>query len=93
MLVEIVGNKNNQDIEFKMKDEDISIMYIIQHNLLKNKDVTYAGVVLEHPLLKEYLFKISSTGNENVFNLVESASQLAKKDFNDLSSLLEGKTI
>jgi len=93
MLVEIVGHKNNQDIEFKMKEEDISIMYIIQHNLLKNKDVTYAGVVLEHPLLKEYLFKISSTGNENVFNLVESASQLAKKDFNDLSSLSEGKTI
>ncbi|NOJ29053.1 MAG: hypothetical protein DA328_02675 [Nitrososphaeraceae archaeon] len=92
MLAEINEYKNNKDLEFKIMQEDISIMYIIQHNLLKNKDVNYAGVVLKHPLLKEYIFKITTTGNENVFNLVENASELAKIDVNELLLLLETKT-
>lgn len=92
MLAEINEYKNNKDLEFKIMQEDISIMYIIQHNLLKNKDVNYAGVVLKHPLLKEYIFKITTTGNENVFNLVENASELAKNDVNELLLLLETKT-
>lgn len=92
MLAEINEYKNNKDLEFKIMQEDISIMYIIQHNLLKNKDVNYAGVVLKHPLLKEYIFKITTTGNENVFNLVEKASELAKNDVNELLLLLETKT-
>ncbi len=93
MLAEISEYKNPQDVEFKMMEEDISIMYIVQHNLLKNKDVNYAGVVLKHPLLKEYVFRITATGNENVFNLVETASNNAKEDFKELLSLLENKSI
>ena len=45
MLAEIVDIKD-REIELKLQDEDISVMYIVQHELLKEKNVEFAGVVL-----------------------------------------------
>ena len=36
MLAEIIDIKDNE-IELKLQEEDISIMYIIQHELLRKK--------------------------------------------------------
>ena len=46
MLAEIIDIKDNE-IELKLQEEDISIMYIIQHELLKEKNVQFAGVMLK----------------------------------------------
>ena len=57
MLAEIIDIKDNQ-LELKLQEEDISIMYIIQHELLKEKSIEFAGVILTHPLIKEYVVRI-----------------------------------
>lgn len=57
MLAEIVDIKD-REIELKLQDEDISVMYIVQHELLKEKNVEFAGVVLKHPLIKDYLIRV-----------------------------------
>jgi DNA-directed RNA polymerase subunit L len=57
MHAEIIDNKDDE-IELKLQDEDISVMYIIQHELLKEKNVEFAGVVLKHPLVKDYLVRV-----------------------------------
>ena len=57
MLAEIVDIKD-REIELKLQDEDISVMYIVQHELLKEKNVEFAGVVLKHPLVKDYLIRV-----------------------------------
>ena len=57
MLAEIVDMKD-REIELKLQDEDISVMYIVQHELLKEKNVEFAGVVLKHPLIKDYLIRV-----------------------------------
>lgn len=57
MLAEIIEMKDSE-IELKLQDEDISVMYIIQHELLKEKNVEFAGVVLKHPLVKDYLVRV-----------------------------------
>ena len=57
MLAEIIDMKDSE-IELKLQDEDISVMYIIQHELLKEKNVEFAGVVLKHPLVKDYLVRV-----------------------------------
>jgi DNA-directed RNA polymerase subunit L len=57
MHAEIIDMKDDE-IELKLQDEDISVMYIIQHELLKEKNVEFAGVVLKHPLVKDYLVRV-----------------------------------
>jgi DNA-directed RNA polymerase subunit L len=60
MLAEIIDMKDSE-IELKLQDEDISVMYIIQHELLRGKNVEFAGVVLKHPLVKDYLVRVVTT--------------------------------
>lgn len=57
MLAEIVDMKD-REIELRLLEEDISVMYMVQHELLKEKNVEFAGVVLKHPLIKEYLIRV-----------------------------------
>ena len=51
MRAEVLSAKENE-LELKLQDEDISVMYIIQHELLKEKSVDFAGVILKHPLTR-----------------------------------------
>ena len=50
-----ISNLTEREIELKLKDEDISILYIIQHHILNEKGVEFAGVIVKHPLIKEFL--------------------------------------
>jgi DNA-directed RNA polymerase subunit L len=86
MQAEIVNYSNNE-IEFKLKEEDISIMYIIQHHLLKEKNVSFAGIVMKHPLIKEYSMKINS--NENPIDMLLKSVNSANSFLNDLSTSIE----
>lgn len=39
-------------------NEDISILYIVQHELLNQKEIEFAGVVLKHQLKEDFSFRI-----------------------------------
>ena len=60
MLAEVLDLKDDQ-AELKIQEEDISVMYIVQHELLNDKNIEFAGVVLKHPLLRDYILRIGST--------------------------------
>ena len=89
MQAEILDYSSNE-IELKLKEEDISIMYIIQHHILKEKDIEFAGIVMKHPLIKEYLMKINGKGNpiDTLAKSVQSANDLLK----ELSNLIESSS-
>jgi len=57
MLAEIL-DLDDKEVEIKLQDEDISVMYIVQHELLKEKNVEFAGVVLKHPLIEDFLIRV-----------------------------------
>ena len=57
MEMSIKSIKANE-VELSIKDEDISILYILQHELLKDESVRFAGFTLKHPLTLEYDFRI-----------------------------------
>lgn len=59
MHAEVLSIKDNE-LELKLEDEDISVMYIIQHELLKEKSVEFAGVILKHPLTREYFVRVTT---------------------------------
>lgn len=83
-----VTHARDKELEFKIHDIDISILYIIQHELQKSIDNKFAGVVLKHPLIREYRLKMLTNKNEPHKALDESI-QSAIKYTNDLSGIMK----
>ena len=77
MLAEIIDIKENE-LELKLQEEDISIMYIIQHELLKEKSVEFAGVMLKHPLIKDYIARVI-TKRKDPIDAIQDASLSASE--------------
>ncbi len=73
MEVSIV-KKKDYEVTLKVKDEDISILYILQHELLKDKDVKFAGFALNHPLTQEYTFRIITNGVDPLDALLKAVN-------------------
>jgi len=62
----------DNEVDLKVKEEDISIMYILQYELLQNKKIEFAGVVLKHPLTKEYELRIVTESGNPLDALLQS---------------------
>ncbi|HEY7572170.1 MAG TPA: RpoL/Rpb11 RNA polymerase subunit family protein [Nitrososphaeraceae archaeon] len=81
MLAEIIQLRENE-LELKIEEEDISVMYIIQHELLKQTAVEFAGVMLKHPLIKDYMMRLLTNKKDPVEALSEAttiASEYVRK--------------
>jgi len=87
MLAEIIAVKKNE-LELKLQEEDISVMYIIQHELLKQRDVEFAGVMLKHPLIKDYILRILTKKTAPI-EAVRDASVSASEYVEELASTLK----
>jgi DNA-directed RNA polymerase subunit L len=87
MQAEITDVKDNE-IELKIRDEDISVLYIIQHELLKEKSVDFAGVIQKHPLAKEYQMRIT-TKRKDPMEVVQDASASAQEYSKELFSMVK----
>jgi DNA-directed RNA polymerase subunit L len=83
MRAEVLSAKENE-LELKLQDEDISVMYIIQHELLKEKNVDFAGVILKHPLTREYFIRVV-TRKRDPFEVIQEASAKASEVMKELS--------
>jgi len=78
----------DREIELKLQDEDISVMYIVQHELLKEKNVEFAGVVLKHPLVKDYLIRVV-TKKKIPIEAFQDAWQSASENLRTLSTVIK----
>lgn len=87
MQAEVLSTKDNE-LELSLQDEDISVMYIIQHELLKEKSVEFAGVVLKHPLTREYFIRIV-TKKKDPFEIIQEASTKASEIMREISGLVK----
>ena len=87
MLAEISDVKDNE-IELKVREEDISILYIVQHELLKEKSVDFAGVIQKHPLSKEYQMRITTKRKDPV-EVIQDASASAAEYAKDLTGMIK----
>lgn len=87
MHAEVTHAKDNE-LEFRILNLDISILYVIQHEIQKNDDVKFAGVILKHPLIREYMLKILTSRSEPQKILLGSID-LSIQYTNDLSGMLK----
>ena len=83
----MLSTKDNE-LELSLQDEDISVMYIIQHELLKEKSVEFAGVVLKHPLTHEYFIRVV-TKKKDPFEVIQEASTKASEMMREISGLIK----
>jgi len=77
MLLELEEN-DDRTIDLKIKEEDISVLYIVQHELLKHKNIEFAGVVLKHQLIKDYVLRVISKGSSAMDTLHKSIESSTK---------------
>ena len=87
MNVEIADVKDNE-IELKIREEDISVLYIVQHELLKEKGVDFAGVIQKHPLTKEYHMRVT-TKRRDPMDVIQDASATAQESSKDLITMIK----
>jgi DNA-directed RNA polymerase subunit L len=50
-----------KQVSISISDADIGILYIIQHELLKESKIDFAGVIVKHPLTNEIWMRINSS--------------------------------
>jgi DNA-directed RNA polymerase subunit L len=87
MSVEIANIKDNE-IELKIRDEDISVLYVIQHELLKEKSIDFAGVIQKHPLTREYQLRMA-TKRKDPMEVIQDASTSAQDYSKELLSIIK----
>ena len=83
-------NSSSKEVNLSIKNSDIGMLYIVQHELLKDKSIDFAGLILKHPLTNECWMKVN-TSKGNPIKEISSATDSAIDSVNDLKKLLNSK--
>ena len=88
MQAEIENYKSNE-VNLNVS-EDISILYIVQHELLNQKEVDFAGVVLKHQLKEDFSFRIV-TKKSKPLDILHKALQSSSDNALKLKEMMESE--
>ena len=78
-----------KEASLAIKDADIGALYIIQHELLKDKKTEFAGVIIKHPLTNEIWMRVNSTTNP--LSQISTAADTAISEVANLQKLITSK--
>lgn len=78
-----------KEASLAIKDADIGALYIIQHELLKDKNTEFAGVIIKHPLTNEIWMRVNSTTNP--LSQISTAADTAINEVANLQKLITSK--
>ena len=85
-----ITKSSPKEINLTLKGVDISTLYIVQHELLKNSEVDFAGVIIRHPLTNEIWVRVNlSKGNP--VNAITEATNSAISYTSELKELFNSK--
>ena len=84
-----VINSDKKEANLSIKEADIGALYIIQHELLKNKDTDFAGVIIKHPLTNEIWMRVSS--NSNPISQISASTDTAIAEVDKLQKLINSQ--
>ena len=82
-------NSTTKETSLKIMDADIGALYIIQHELLKDKNTEFAGVIIKHPLTNEIWMRVNSKSNP--INQISAAADTAIAEVANLQKLINSK--
>jgi len=78
-----------KEISLSITETDIGILYIIQHELLKESNIDFAGVIVKHPLTNECWMRINSSTKP--LGEIKKATDSAIKMAEELKQLFNSK--
>ena len=72
---------NTKQISVSIKEGDIATLYIIQHEMLKDKNTDFAGIINKHPLTNEIWMRVNSKTNPlaQIISGTDSAIKIASQ--------------
>ena len=85
---------SSKEVSLSIKQSDIGTLYIVQHELLKEKDIGFAGLIIKHPLTNECWMRVNSTKKDplkEITNATESGSEASERKrsiFSPLSDII-----
>ena len=88
MNIQVI-NSDAKEASLSIKDADIGALYIVQHELLKNKDTDFAGVIIKHPLTNEIWMRVNSKSNP--MNQISKAADTAIAEVDKLQKLINSQ--
>lgn len=78
-----------KEINLSITETDIGILYIIQHELLKESNIDFAGVIVKHPLTNECWMRINSSTKP--LRAIKKATDSAIKTAEEFKQLFNSK--
>ena len=66
------------------------MLYVVQHELLKEKNIDFAGLIVKHPLTNECWMRVNSSKGNPLKELV-NATNSAIESVNELKKLFNSK--
>jgi DNA-directed RNA polymerase subunit L len=85
-----IVKSSTKETNISIRGSDIGMLYIVQHELLKEGDVEFAGVVLRHPLTNEYTMRVNSSKG-NPITEIKKATTTAIENTKELKQLIQSK--
>ena len=82
-------NSDSKEVSLAIKDGDIGALYIIQHELLKDKNTDFAGVIIKHPLTNEIWMRVNSKSKP--MSQISAAVDTAITEVSNLHKLINSK--
>ena len=82
--------ESSKEVNLSIKQSDIGTLYIVQHELLKEKNIDFAGLIMKHPLTNECWMRVNSTKG-NPLKEITNATDSAIKSVNELKKLFNSK--
>ncbi|MCH6571787.1 MAG: hypothetical protein IH780_04375 [Thaumarchaeota archaeon] len=89
MQAQVIHSSSNE-VNLSIKESDVSTLYIIQHELLKDSAIDFAGVIIKHPLTNECWMRVN-TSKSNPLKEITKASESAIKISENLKKLFNSK--
>ena len=85
-----VTKSSGNEVSLSIQKSDIGTLYIVQHELLKEKSIDFAGLILKHPLTEECWMRVNSSKGNPIKEIIK-ATDSALESVKDLKKLLKSK--
>ena len=83
-------NASSKEVSLSINQSDIGTLYIVQHELLKEKDIDFAGLIMKHPLTNEIWMRVNSTKGNPIKDIADATDE-AIKSVSELKKLFNSK--
>jgi DNA-directed RNA polymerase subunit L len=81
---------SSKEVLLDIRKSDISTLYIVQHELLKDSTVEFAGVIQKHPLTREYAMRVSISKGSPMKEIAK-ATKAALEYSDELKKVIHSK--